>query len=122
MAAFLLRLPTEMIDHIISLWRLPPAQPGDDTRPLPPPQHPQPLQQAARLQVLLLHRLGEGLPDTDGGPGHRQDGDHYALRFVRVPLHALRPPQRRPDLPALHGQHTQAPPLRVLLLGRHHHR
>jgi hypothetical protein len=43
-----------------ALRRLPPIQPGDDTRPLPPPQHPRPLQQAARLQVLLLHRLGEG--------------------------------------------------------------
>jgi hypothetical protein len=81
------------------------------------------LQQATRLQVLLLHRLGEGLPsDTDGGPGHRQNGDHHAVRFVRVPLYALRPPQRRPDLPALNGQPTQAPPLCVLLIGRHHHR
>jgi hypothetical protein len=60
-----------------ALWQLPPTQPGDDTRLLPPPQHPRPLQQAARLQVLLLHRLGEGLPsDTDGSPGHRQNGNH----------------------------------------------
>ena len=50
-------------------------------------------------------------------PMAAQDGDHHAVRFDRVPLHALRPPQRRPDLPALHGQHTQAPPLRLLLLG-----
>jgi hypothetical protein len=106
-----------------ALRRLPPTQPGDDTRLLPPPQHPRPLQQAARLQVLLLHRLGEGLPsDTDGSPGHCRNGDHHAVWFVRVPLHALRPLQRRPDLPALHGHPTQAPPLRVLLLGRHHHR
>ncbi len=41
-------------------------------RPLPPTQHPRPLQQAARLQVLLLHRPGEGLPsDTDGCPRRR---------------------------------------------------
>ncbi len=56
-----------------ALRRLPPTQPGDDTRPLPSAQHPRPLQQAAQLQVLLLHRLGEGLPsNTDGGPGRRQ--------------------------------------------------
>jgi hypothetical protein len=106
-----------------ALQRLSPTQPDNDTRPLPPPQHPRPLQQAARLQVLLLHRLGEGLStDTDGSPGHRQNGDHHPVRFVRVPLHAFRPLQRRPDLPALHGQPTQTPPLRVLLLEQHHHR
>jgi hypothetical protein len=53
---------------VAALRRLPPTQPGDDTRPLPPPQHPRPLQQAAQLQVLFLLGLGEGLPsNTDGG-------------------------------------------------------
>ncbi len=106
-----------------ALRRLPPTQPGDDTRPLPPPQHPRPLQQAAQLQVLLLHRLGKGLPsNTDGGPGRCQNGDHHAVRFVQVPLHAFLPLQRSIDLTALHGQPIQAPPLHVLILGRHHHR
>ncbi len=70
---------------VAALRRLPPTQSGDDTRRLPPPQHPRPLQQVARLQVLLLHRLSEGLPsDTDGSPGHCQNGDHNAVWFVRV--------------------------------------
>jgi hypothetical protein len=30
-----------------------------------------------------MHRLGKGLPsDTDGGPGHRQDSDHHAVRLT----------------------------------------
>jgi hypothetical protein len=58
----------------------------------PPSQHPRP----ARLQVLLLHIPGEGLPlDTDGCPRRRQNGDHHAIRFVRVHPHAFRPTQRR---------------------------
>ncbi len=62
-------LPLHMVRKKDRSWRLPPAQPGDNTQPLPPPQHPRPLQQAAWLQALLLHRLGEGLPsDTDGSP------------------------------------------------------
>jgi hypothetical protein len=39
-----------------------------------------------------------------------------------VPLHAFGSAQRRPDLPALHGQVIQAPTLRVLLPTRPHHR
>jgi hypothetical protein len=54
---------------VAPLRQLLPTQPGNDTRPLPPTQHLRPLQQAARLQVLLLHRPGEGLPsDMDGCP------------------------------------------------------
>jgi hypothetical protein len=68
---------------VASLQRLPLTQPGDATRPLPPTQHPRPLQQAAWLQILLLHRPGEGLPsDTDGCPRRRQNGHHHAVRFV----------------------------------------
>jgi hypothetical protein len=75
--------PLHMVRKKDWSWRLLLIQPGNNTRPLPPTQHPGPLQQAARLQVLLLHRPGEGLPsDTDGCPRRHQNGDHHAVQFV----------------------------------------
>ena len=41
-----------------ALRRLPPAQPSDDARPLPPSQHPRPLQQTARFFFCI--DLGKG--------------------------------------------------------------
>jgi hypothetical protein len=102
---------------VAPLRRLLLTQPGDNTRPLPPTQHPRPLQQAARLQVLLLHRPGEGLPsDTDGCPRRHQNGDHHAVQFVRVPLHAFQTTQQSTDFPAIHGQPIQTSAFRACYL------
>ncbi len=70
-----------------AMRRLTSPQPGHNPRLLPPTQHPGPVQQAKRLQVLLLHQTREGLPsDTHGTLGHSKNGDYNPFWPVLVPF------------------------------------
>jgi hypothetical protein len=59
------------------------------------------------LLLLLQDRSGEGIqPDSRASRRHTENRHYHSLRPVRVPLHVLRPAQRRPDVSALHGRHS----------------
>jgi hypothetical protein len=93
-----------------SLRQLPPTQPGDDTRPLPPTQHPQPLQQATRLQVLLLQAGGSSRasPADLNHPSGERPADQPSEVRVRRRRHGVPGPQGGPHGVWLLQGHVQA--------------
>ncbi len=56
-----------------------------------------------RNQHLFQDRPGPSISSkTAGARKHPKDGDHYTLRAIRIHKHAVRPPKRRPNLPAFY--------------------